>query len=426
MKQGIDEKELSKRIALNLNRFETGDYYQFENIFSPEDYDWQGDKEGRALLAFASHCKISGTKIPCMDKLISAWDTKTNSKGFFGADYGNMIHEQQLSGHSWVLRGLCEHYELFGEENDLRRIRDICENLFLNRKGRFLSYPTDRSEDNSGGVSGSESVTIGNWILSSDVGCAFMAIDGLSHAYKVLKDENILALLDEMIPAFEKIDKVKIKMQTHCSLTAGRGMMRLYELTENKKYLLSAQKLWNTYVYGGGITATYQNLNWWGRPDSWTEPCAIVDSIMLSVGLYKATGNEEYRSFAAKAYHNGLATAQRPNGGAGTDTVVSKEGKDTLYSDIPEAFFCCTMRLAEGLWFINENKDLLYAEVEGRVTKDNGVYSDGDIIYAEVSPNAEAYAEKFVFVDGRKLCPIIKFYRLPEDLWQNVKQKILF
>ena len=426
MKQFIDERELNTRISLNFKRFETGDYYQFENIFSPTDYDWYGDKEGRALLAFVSHYKINKNKLFCMEKLVSAWDSHVNSKGFFGPDFEDMIHEQQLSGHSWVLRGLCEHYGQFHAEADLRRIRDICQNLFLNRAGKFIDYPTKRSGNSHGGASGSESGTIENWILSSDVGCAFMAIDGLSAAYGVLKDEKLLSLLDEMISAFEKIDKVKIQMQTHCSLSAGRGMMRLYELTKNEKYLLSAQNIWNTYVHGGGLTATYQNLNWWGRPDSWTEPCAIVDSLMLSVGLYKATGKNEYRTFAARVYHNGLATAQRPNGGAGTDSVVCPEGKDTLYSDIPEAFFCCTMRLAEGLWFINENKNLLYAEVNGKVSKNGRVYSDGDILYAEVSENAEAYAEKFIFADGHKLCPIIKFYRLPDDLWQNVKQKILF
>ena len=426
MKLLIDPQELNDRIALNYNRFATGDYYSFENIFSPADYDWYGDKEGRSLLAFVSHYKISRRKLPCMDLLVSAWDSRVNEKGFFGPDYGEMIHEQQLSGHSWVLRGLCEHYEQFGGEDDLRRIKAICENLFLPLNGRFSGYPAERSDENKGGVSGSESCTIGNWILSSDVGCAFMAIDGLSHAYKVLKDGRLLDLLDEMIPAFEKIDKVGIQMQTHCSLTAGRGMIRLFELTGSEKYLLSAKKLWTLYVYGGGLTETFQNLNWWGRPDSWTEPCAIVDSIMLSIGLYGATSDEEFRSFAAKVFHNGLSTAQRSNGGAGTDTVVRGDGKDTLVADIPEAFFCCTMRLAEGLWFINENKDLLRAETEGRVTKKGRIYSDGDIIYAEVSPNAEEFAEKFVFVDGHKLCPIVKFYRVPESIWPEIKQKILF
>ena len=46
----IDPQELEERIRLNYVRLSTGDYYSIEDIFSPKDYDWYGDKEGRALL----------------------------------------------------------------------------------------------------------------------------------------------------------------------------------------------------------------------------------------------------------------------------------------------------------------------------------------------------------------------------------------
>jgi hypothetical protein len=115
----IDEFELKDRVELNFKRLSEGDYYSFEDIFSPETYTWYGDKEGRALLAFASHFKISGRKIPCMEQMLSAMKDRLNCDGYFGPIYQNEIHEQQLSGHSWLLRGLCEHYELFGDEFSL-------------------------------------------------------------------------------------------------------------------------------------------------------------------------------------------------------------------------------------------------------------------------------------------------------------------
>ena len=425
MRLELSQKELAKRIELNRNRLATGDYYSFENIFSPPDYDWYGDKEGRALLAFVCHYAVSGEKISCMDSLTAAWDSHVNEKGFFGPDFSPAIHEQQLSGHSWVLRGLCEHYEQFGDEESLRRVGSIVSNLFLNRKGRFSEYPTHRGGDNSGGVSGSESAVIGDWILSSDVGCAFMALDGLSHAYKLLPSAELLSLLDEMFTAFCAIDKEGIQMQTHCALSAGRGMMRLYGLTANEKYLCGAKELFSLYETRG-TTATCQNMNWWGRPNTWTEPCAIVDSVMLALTLYRATGNSTYRTFAAKAFHNGLATAQRPNGGAGTDTVVLPGACDTLRPDMPEAFFCCTMRLAEGLRFAHDNREELWAEVTGTVTKNGQIYSDGDIIYGQPNENALPFAENTVTVDGMTLCPIVKLYKTPEGIWQKTSQKILF
>jgi len=426
MIQPFDTNELAKRIELNFRRLAEGDYYQAREIFSPKEYDWYGDKEGRALLAFASHYKISGNKIPCMDRMMEQLSDHLNEDGYFGPIL-EIVHEQQLSGHSWLLRGLCEHYQLFGDSASLTVLRRITENLYLPKKGRFSSYPIDRSSKEEGGVSGSSDKTAcADWILSSDIGCAFMSIDGLSHVYCLTRDAALKELLDEMISVFLAIDKCRLKAQTHCSLTAARGMIRMYHETKSAYYLDGAKAIFDLYVRGGGMSATYQNLNWWGRPDSWTEPCAIVDSLMLAAELYKATGKEEYRRYAARIYHNGLATAQRANGGAGTDSVVVDGVEDTLYSKMYEAFFCCTMRLAEGLWYIHQNKDLFAAKTEGRVTRCGRTYADGDLLYAEVSGGAEAFAEKTVEIDGHRLSPLVKYYQLPDELLASSRQKILF
>ena len=308
-------------------------------------------------------------------------------------------------------------------------INSICKNLYLPTKGRYHTYPIERNPNAEGAVSGSIMERLKYWALSSDVGCAFMSIDGLSHAYKVLKDDEIKALVDEMIDVYLAIDKVKLMVQTHCTLTAARGMMRMYDITGESKYLDGAISIWVLYTEHGGMTYTYQNANWWGRNDTWTEPCAIVDSLMLSCQLYLATGNEKYRKTAARIYHNGLATAQRDSGGAGTDTVVTRDagGTGTLYMLMIEAFFCCSMRLTEGLWYINEHQDLLYAEVTGNVEKqENGVYMDGDIIYAEME-NADKYLNSTpVVVDGHTLYPLLKYYKIPRADADLIKQKVIF
>ena len=422
----IDNNELETRIKLNFERLEKGDYYSIDNVFARKTYDWYGDKEGRALLAFVSHYKISGAKIPCMELMLEQMSDRLNEDGYFGPIFEIEIHEQQLSGHSWLLRGLCEHYEAFGDDFSKDAAHRIAKNLFLTKIGRFVSYPVNREKKEEGGVSGSEVGTIDGWILSSDIGCAFMSVDGLSHVYKITKDARIKELLDEMISVYLAIDKVTLKAQTHCTLTAARGMVRMYKETGDGKYLDGARDIMELYAFGGGMTETYENLNWWGRPDSWTEPCAIVDSFMLAGELYKITSEEKYLRLAARVYHNGIATAQRENGGAGTDSIVLDGVEDYLYSKMFEAYFCCTMRLAEGLRYINENKEIFSALTDGEVTKKGRIYSDGDIIYAEVSGGAEKYAEKFVTVDGLTLCPIVKYYKVPADVMKESKQRILF
>ncbi len=427
MKIPVDRQEIIQRSELNYRRLDEDEYYRIGGVFSPLSYDWAADKEGRALLAFVSHYKISGRKIDCMEQMLSQLPDRLNERGYMGRIGGRLILEQQLSGHSWLLRGLCEHYEQFGDELSLRLVRSLTENLFLPTAGRYSSYPTRRQKVDRGGVSGTELGEYEGWRLSTDVGCAFMGIDGLSHAYVVLHDERIKALLDEMIGVYLSIDRIALRAQTHCTLSAARGMMRMHAATKDEKYLCGAQQIWRDYVYGGGMTLTNQNFNWWGRENSWTEPCAVVDSLMLSLELFKATGQAVYRTTAARIWHNGMATVQRDNGGAGTDSPVSARGEGRLYMKSYEAAFCCTMRLAEGLWYVKENAGMLYAQTAGGVMRDeNGTYRDGDILYGEPTGGIEKFAVGFTEVDGHRLAPIVKYYGVPKEIIKTGSQQIVF
>ena len=446
VKHAFDQTELDERIERSYNRF-FDDYYQMPGVFQEYCADWPGDKEGRALLAFVSHYKMTGRINPCMEALLEALPRYTNEHLYFDPAQNPVIHEQQLSGHSWFLRGLCEHYEQFGDEFSLTALKSVTEHLYLPTAGRYRGYPVDRDPAhlNEGGVSGHSATLLDGWQLSTDVGCAFMAIDGLSHVYKITRDVRVKSMLDEMIGVYAAIDKVALRAQTHCTLTAARGMLRMYEVTGDDWYLDHAKAIYDLYVVGGGMDLTYQNLNWWERPNTWTEPCAIVDSIMVAGELYAITDEEEYRRTASRIYHNGLATAQRPNGGAGTDSVVYHAydkfpGETTQYMTGYEAPFCCTMRLAEGLWYISSHTDLLWYETDedeaGSLipTKDAcGRYMSGDLLLCEPAIDP-AVAEKADWTipapaaeaDGHKLLPLIKYYNLPDAVAVGLRQRIVF
>lgn len=424
MEKIISQKELDLRIKLNQRRL-SEPYYQIDNVFD-EDSDWPGDKPGRALLAFVSHYKMNAAKLPCMEQMIDRIPMVTNNRMFFGEPTGEIIFEQQLSGHSWYLRGLCEYYEQFADKRVLEYMEKTVAHIYLPTIGRFAGYPIERKKGD-GGVSGHSYAEIDAWKLSTDVGCAFMSLDGLSHYYKLTRNEQVKALIEEMAFCFDEIDKFRLQTQTHCTLTAARGFMRMYEMTREKGWFEKAERIFRLYVEKG-MTYTYQNFNWFGKGDTWTEPCAIVDSLMLALMLYKATDKEAYRSYAARIYWNGFATLQRPNGGAGTDTTVSSS-THILKMDGYEAPFCCTMRLAEGLWFVKEKKELLYGEQSGQVKKDeNGCYRDGDILYVGISPEKfEKYAEEPVCIDGHKLFPIIPFYQLEDEAeCREITQRVVY
>ncbi len=442
----LDQAELAERIARSAARL-CESYYQMPDVFQEYGADWPGDKEGRALLAFVSHYRMTGEKNPCMELLLAEMPKHTNEHFYFDPRQSPIIHEQQLSGHSWLLRGLCEHYEQFGDDFSLTALRSVTEHLYLPTAGRYKTYPVDRDQKwlNEGGVSGHSATELQGWSLSTDVGCAFMSIDGLSHVYKITRDARVLALLDEMIEVYSSIDKVALRAQTHCTLTAARGMLRLYGETAETRYLAHAKDIYELYTRGGGMDVTYQNLNWWGRPNTWTEPCAIVDSLMVAGELYAVTGEERYRRMASRIYHNGLATAQRPNGGAGTDTVVhrSTPGFDDVVDQhllMYEAPFCCTMRLAEGLRYIHAHPDLFDYETdedaEGNLiaTRDvRGCYMSGDLLLGEPEIDSAVAAdaawrlpEGATAIDGHRLLPLIKYYKAPDAVAVALRQKILF
>ena len=437
--------EIRARIALNAQRLQDP-YYQVPAVFSAPNYDWPGDKEGRALLAFVSHAKITRDIDPAMPILLAELSVRLGAQGYLGPVQGEIISEQQLSGHSWLIRGLCEHYEHFFGEESLTLARGIVENLFLPIKGRFADYQTTR-EDVDGGVAGHSGTIKNGWNLSSDTGTVFMAFDGLSHFYKMTHDERVLALLDEMLEVYTAMDLLELRAHTHCSLSAARGMVRMYKITEDTRYLVAAKDIWDLFVFHHGMTATFQNVNWWQRPDSWTEPCGIVDAIILSSELYTITRQDKYRRLASRMFHNGLASAQRPNGGAGTDKVVFPGDPalpqvppcSELSMDMYEAPFCCTMRLAEGLWYIDKHDDFFYYEVERRengelfVIKDElGRYMCGDLLLAEIIvPEGVDLGDweipaPVAVVDGHKLTPLLKFYTLPEKVVRVIRQRVLF
>lgn len=425
MKKLIDLNELEKRIELNFNRMSEQDY-DIDHVFPGNKTGWPGDKEGRALLAFVCHYKMNKKVVPCMKLMIDKIPEMSKGRMFFGPDPSEILFEQQLSGHSWYLRGLCEYYEQFHDQKVLTYLNETFEKLYLPTMGRFADYPIERPES-KGGVCGHTVDEVNGWKLSTDIGCAFMSIDGLSHYYKITANPKALQLINEMADRYDEIDKYNLEAQTHCTLTAARGFVRMYQLTNDSEWLSKAERFFKLYVEKG-MTYTYQNFNWFKKGDTWTEPCAIVDSLILAGDLFEITKEPEYRTYAARIYHNGLATAQRPNGGAGTDTDVSDNTHELKVSILYEAAGCCSMRLAEGLWYAKENSDILYAETHGKVSKDEfGRYSDGDLVYAEIQPEFEKYADEPEFADGHKLYPIVACWKLPnEEECRKLTQKIIF
>jgi hypothetical protein len=321
-------------------------------LFQEPGYEWPGDTEGRTLLAWVLLKRMTGREPRYLDTALQLFDDFTNSDGYFGSllDHA-LLDEQQLAGHGWVLRALCEHFDDTADERSLARITAIVESLALPTAGFHARYPIDPNDRNRslGGIVGEPAETLDSWRVSSDIGCDFIFLDGLAQAATLLNSSATDELVDEIIARFLEVDVESIEAQTHATLTGVRALLRWHRHTGRPELLAAADERFRRYT-SHAMSGNYANWNWFGRP-SHTEPCAIVDSFLIACELWQITGDSDRLADAHRIYYNAICHAQRNHGGFGCDSVVGADESDPdgLRVVLDEAWWCCTMRGAEGL-----------------------------------------------------------------------------
>jgi len=383
--------ELLTRLLKNFNRLEESKY-QPDSVFLSEEESgwWPGDKEGRTVLGLVMDAQATHRSPVYLDSIIHLFPKKMNAKGYFGTNHtSGEADEQQLSSHGWVLRGLCEYYLWKKDPAVLKMINTIIDNLVIPTKGLHAQYPIDPDKrTHNGAFSGNRMAQkTGHWILSSDIGCDFIFMDGVVQSYQVTQRPELKGIIDEMATKFLQMDLLKLKAQTHATLTALRGLLRYYEITKDTSLITSVESRYILYKKNA-MTENYENYNWFGRPQ-WTEPCAFIDSYIVSVWLWRITGKPEYLEDAQHIYYNAIGMGQRSNGGFGCDNCSGAENC-FLHVELDEASWCCTMRGGEGLSCAAENMVYTLHNIIYFTTFDNAVIKVGignDSIILEETTN---------------------------------------
>lgn len=402
--------DLAYRLLLNYSILESY-RYRADYIFTADKSAWYGDWEGRTILALVRLYEATGREPAFLEQIIDALGERLNERGYLGKVFPDgEFSEQQFAGHNWLLSGLTEYYRITGRKDIYKLIENIINNLYLKAETHYCEYPVKREKKDGGGFSGENSGKSGCWHLSTDIGCAFICMDALSKACSELNKRELLPLLTEMYGVFSKIDFAGLQMQTHATLSATRGVIRLYKITGEKKYLETAKRIFNLYV-NEGMTENYANINWFGRP-SWTEPCTVVDSVMCAAELYKLTYNTDYLAWFHKIYLNALGYALRPNGGFGLD-VCAGYGGDFIRpvgEDMSIAYWCCTMRGGDGLAYCAENQILRNGNTFEILYYNDGLYKFGETEITEKTKYPYIGKTDFHIVNPRNDVLIFKAY----------------
>ena len=97
---------LQERILRNQSRLES-ELYQPDRAIA-DDVNWPGDYVGRTILGVTMDARALHAEPRYLGEILRRLPGSRNAKGYLGGDFGKVINEQQLSGHGWLLRGLCE------------------------------------------------------------------------------------------------------------------------------------------------------------------------------------------------------------------------------------------------------------------------------------------------------------------------------
>ena len=149
----------------------------------------------------------------------------------------------------------------------------------------------------------------------------------------------------------------------------------------------------------------------------------MVDSLILAIRLFKITADPKYEQLARRIWFNGLRFCQRSNGGAGPNSCVTK-ARPLLRVSMYEAPFCCTMRYAEGLRYVAENK-AMFARRDGEISCEDGrFYRDDRLLVKDESGTFKE--SETVLVKGKALIELPTLNRTPEAEAKNAVLRVWF
>jgi uncharacterized protein len=302
---------------------------------------WPGDKIGRFILSTTLLSRILHEPAPeSLRQVLAALPSMLNAEGYLGWVMApDRADETGLANMMWS-NGLTEYYLWTKDEAALKWNRNLFEQVLLPAREAYHYYPPESPEKKDG------KITWTHMSPGGETAGAYSIIDPATRGYALFPSPELEAEINELIRLFQKIDLLGIKAHVHATLFITRGILRWYELQGNPEHLAFAENLYRTYKQSA-MTENYENYNWFGRPE-WTEGCAIIDSLTVTLKLWQLTGKAEYLEDAHLILFNALLANQK-DGDFGTNVCVGPNQqaflKDGFYA---RATWCCSVHAGKG------------------------------------------------------------------------------
>lgn len=330
----IQAGELTTRMQLTLDRVTHGGPPSYTEDFVLADAvpqhvrrftEFSGDVSGRYLGALAAVSQYNDRNFPELDRIAAKIVTLQKEDGHFGDPLSTQdvttSDMATLWGNGRLLIGLMEYYQLHPTPEVLacaRRLGDCLVKL----GPRFNDSAV--MEKFSG-----DQIAVG-YI------CWTQIIEGLVELGRVTREPNYLNLAGQIADNTHRYPK----QHSHGFVSALRGILDLYRVTHDAKWLQKVESEWEGILASGNLfpqgalPEVFKPL----QPDPRDEGCAEADWLRFNLSLWTETRNLRYLENAELTLFNEFYLNQFHTGDFGHH-VLSNEG---YAAGGARAWWCCT------------------------------------------------------------------------------------
>jgi hypothetical protein len=182
--------------------------------------------------------------------------------------------------------------------------------------------------------------------------CYFPAIESLVRLYWLTQDARYLQTAERLAPLFYQWDHLPLP-HTHGDLCAQYGLLLLYEVTQDPSYLAHVEARWDEMVRGDYVCPTGGVGEKFTVTSERDEGCAEADWLRVTLRLWALTGRTSYLDMADRLIHNEYRANQFPDGGFGHRFLESDAaGTKALGRHSQEATWCCCFHGPLGLFLL--------------------------------------------------------------------------
>ena len=349
-------KMVTNRIAFGTEPRITEDFLlacvTLDPQFSRRFTAFSGDQCGRYLSAFSA-IQVPGNPVNLKD-LAGKIIMTQKADGRFGDDQLNFDDPMKLGGNHmallWgngrLLTGLMDYYAISKDPAALQSAIKL---------GNFMLKTASTC---------SQEAVVEKFKTMGAMGyiCFTQITDGLVKLYEQTSDKNYLLSASTIYPLLPPLGN----QHSHGFLNTLLGVMRLYHATKEKEHLDYVEKIYQQvldapdFLISGGVPEFFDANG--TKPGSRDEGCSEADFIMVSLELWKATGKIKYLEKAEYCLYNELMYNQFDTGDFGSHPIVKNFGFEVATS-AGRCWWCCDYH---GLQAMLEAKKIIITSENGR------------------------------------------------------------